>query len=740
MQEDMLVEFTDGMGNAIFVSHQWISPWHPDPELAQFQHLQGALKNIMSTSKTSIDLDPVIELTFPTARSISTEEFRSKALFIWYDYFSIPQINPSSWTLDDLRKPIEDALNSVAAYISRCHFFFVLQPVVEDPAKAELFGASTWASRGWCRLEKTVRELLPRNSYVVIRSATSFYVVTQASISFALAGPPGEGTFGRGEDKEKLCNVLTSLLKQLLLHHLIREDFLAYRSYLNLQSLFLRGFSVGSGVEAKMFQPMPRSQGSVETFLQQNGFRKITEVDQSGWSPLCYAVLQGDPQLVQSLLAARADPNEQTKRDHALIGLKSPLSVTAIASYFGHTGTVEVLLSARAELAAGLNPPMCGAALGNAPECIRLLCAAGDSPERAGFTDMSSLHQAALFGAAEAVRELLKHRNQSSLSRTLFMAATSSGGTVDIVQQLVEARADVNEQTWLPWYSIVGLAFSGLSIKYRFGARRMATRLGYHSAGATPLMQAIITGQYEGAAALLVAKAEVDVLNGRKTTALDLATEIGVPQFLMKALQGDTKTAPLASPSHELWALELAGRAMWCRSRFQLLWRSTFRGFSALSGLREEITPLVSGKRQSLWLLVHEAGEGGLAERTAKEVSGFLKELQGDSGSMASMALVDFGGRSAANFEVLLERVQTALIQAAVTAAKQSLPGATHEEVEQRLHAPVLQAHPDLQEQLADLAEVHQLSSWRHMAEDMWPGAPGAVYHTCSPIWMRVRN
>lgn len=359
------------------------------------------------------------------------------------------------------------------------------------------------------------RELLPRNSYVVIRSATSFYAVTQASISFAVAGPPGEGAFGRGEDKGKLCNVLTSLLKQLLLHHLIREDFLAYRSYLNLQSLFLRGFSVGSGVEAKMFQPMPLSQGRVETFLQQNGFRKIMEVDQSGWSPLCYAVLRGDPQIVESLLAAHADPNDQTKRGHALIGLAAGLSVTAIASYFGHTGTVEV--------AAGLNPPMCGAALGNAPECIRLLCTAGDSPERAGFTDMSSLHQAAAFGSAEAIRELLKHRNQSSLSRTLFMAASFSGGTVDIVDQLVEARADVNEQTCLPWHSIFGLAFSALSIQHRFGARRMATRLGYHSAGATPLMQAIITGQYEGAAALLVAKAEVDVLNGRKTTALDLA-------------------------------------------------------------------------------------------------------------------------------------------------------------------------------------------------------------------------
>ncbi len=32
--------------------------------------------------------------------------------------------------------------------------------------------------------------------------------------------------------------------------------------------------------------------------------------------------------------------------------------------------------------------------------------------------------------------------------------------------------------------------------------------------------------------------------------------------------------------------------------------------------------------------------------------------------------------------QVLLERIQTALIQAAVTAAKQSLPGATHEEAD----------------------------------------------------------
>ncbi len=94
MQEDMLVEFTDGMGNTIFVSHQWISPWHPDPELAQFQHLQGALKNIMSTSKTSIDLDSVIEITFPTARSISTKSSAPKHCLFGMTIFRFPKSTP----------------------------------------------------------------------------------------------------------------------------------------------------------------------------------------------------------------------------------------------------------------------------------------------------------------------------------------------------------------------------------------------------------------------------------------------------------------------------------------------------------------------------------------------------------------------------------------------------------------------------------------------------------------------
>ena len=49
MEEDILVDFVDEMGEmgrAIFVSHQWLCPWKPDPKLAQFRHLQLALKNL----------------------------------------------------------------------------------------------------------------------------------------------------------------------------------------------------------------------------------------------------------------------------------------------------------------------------------------------------------------------------------------------------------------------------------------------------------------------------------------------------------------------------------------------------------------------------------------------------------------------------------------------------------------------------------------------------------------------
>ena len=48
LESGSLVEFEEQMGQAMFVSHQWLSIHHPDPDAEQLRTLQRALNNILS--------------------------------------------------------------------------------------------------------------------------------------------------------------------------------------------------------------------------------------------------------------------------------------------------------------------------------------------------------------------------------------------------------------------------------------------------------------------------------------------------------------------------------------------------------------------------------------------------------------------------------------------------------------------------------------------------------------------
>ena len=52
-------------------------------------------------------------------------------------------------------------------------------------------------------------------------------------------------------------------------------------------------------------------------------------------------------------------------------------------------------------------------------------------------------------------------------------------------------------------------------------------------------MAAVKSGEFEGAAALVAAKARLDLTNYRGQTAADFAKENPVPAFILQALQGD---------------------------------------------------------------------------------------------------------------------------------------------------------------------------------------------------------
>ena len=62
---DTLVEFQRNMGNAAFVSHQWVAGSHPDPECKQMRVLQGALENIIGNLKgVPVDLISQAQIQF----------------------------------------------------------------------------------------------------------------------------------------------------------------------------------------------------------------------------------------------------------------------------------------------------------------------------------------------------------------------------------------------------------------------------------------------------------------------------------------------------------------------------------------------------------------------------------------------------------------------------------------------------------------------------------------------------
>ena len=65
-------------------------------------------------------------------------------LYVWLDYVSIPQVNP---TLKQL------AIESLAIYSSACSYFLVLAPDAVHSDTQLVCDQASYSRRGWCRLE-----------------------------------------------------------------------------------------------------------------------------------------------------------------------------------------------------------------------------------------------------------------------------------------------------------------------------------------------------------------------------------------------------------------------------------------------------------------------------------------------------------------------------------------------------------------------------------------------------------
>ena len=260
---------------------------------------------------------------------------------------------------------------------------------------------------------------------------------------------------------------------------------------------------------------------AVSAFMYQNGFELVQEVDDAGWSPLHYAALAGQTLVVQGLLAQRANLDCQTQHEQPRVGIAPGTTALTISCFAHHNDVAKLLIAAKATMDLGLVPPLHYAAHAGNSEGIRVLLDAGYDPCTRDFFGLHALAAACTFGSLDAIDELVSRARMSikpsDVSIALSIALAAYGGTVDLVHRMLDLQADVNDSWSVPLMptSVFEVWQAINTLEHQLGHDTSSTRFHYHAHGRTPLMVAVMCAQYEAAAALIAAGAQLDMVNSR---------------------------------------------------------------------------------------------------------------------------------------------------------------------------------------------------------------------------------
>jgi len=532
LSDGALTIFKACKGKAMFVSHQWIGNHHPDPEAKQFRILQNSLTNILA-GKAVITVDLNTEVCYGTSLNLSCSDFTSKPLFVWYDYFSCPQLEVGLNSQSNLQK----AVDSIPSYVMQCDFFVALVPTVEN--SHDVFDNFSWAARGWCRVEQAARELSETDHvpWLVIRDEKA----AQVALLQHFSNSPGEGNFTMNEDRARITPMLERMFLKKLLSLLQKGEMGKYRLLLNREKTIFRGLP---HEPLQCLPDFPVEGTCLEKFLQLNGFRHALERDSSGLSPLCYAAINGNPSLVEALLNQRADPMDMMKKDVPSIPLLAGLHVLELSARFKNHDAMKVLIAQGAKVdfpqPLRLQSPLSMSCVSGDVEGIRLLLERGANPHVSDLVGTCPTTWASSGNSVEALEEMLLCKpSQSSLNCAL---RNFGGSNPAVVQRLLEARAEINHVFNPATFSVLSLFLRFFALGYRKNRENaIMTTFAHHHYHATPLMAHLIGKNWDVASLLITARADLEVRNYRGKTAADLALEVHAPDYVLEALGGNVE-------------------------------------------------------------------------------------------------------------------------------------------------------------------------------------------------------
>ncbi|CAK9101245.1 Ankyrin repeat and KH domain-containing protein 1 (HIV-1 Vpr-binding ankyrin repeat protein) (Multiple ankyrin repeats single KH domain) (hMASK) [Durusdinium trenchii] len=194
-----------------------------------------------------------------------------------------------------------------------------------------------------------------------------------------------------------------------------RGDLHQYRLLLNLQRVQFRHLAEPNRSFLPDFAKEEEADDDlcgVANFLYQNGFRCITERSDAGWTPICFAALDGEPRLMLKLIESHADVNASLTKPEPLLGFGVGTCCLSIAAYVKNNEALQLLISHRADLnhVDSFSATVAHwAAVGGNTEGLRILRDAGASFEGANVLGYSPFRMACSGGHVEAMKMLLAH-------------------------------------------------------------------------------------------------------------------------------------------------------------------------------------------------------------------------------------------------------------------------------------------------------------------------------------------
>jgi len=562
----------------VFVSHQWLSFRHPDPNGDQLRVLQGAFRRLLEGHEVSSSWKDYI--VTGSRQTMGGWSERLKDAVVWFDYFSVPQSLDVSTSADFLA-----AVASIPAYVEMTDYFFVLCPVCPHHDLDQMCTYYSWQERGWCRLEAFAQYLTsPDSPVIIIRSEDTLELQTQSDEMFRapLLGRfsccamghkvrRADGTESEiGCDKERIAWSLSAIVEARAEAALERQDMFWHRW---LQAIHPSITLVGWESKARQRSaPAQDSEGdeaaerlAVSEFLAVNNFQGPND-GQDGWTPLRWAAIAGSAQVVKGLLRARADVESPTSAPlHRFCHLKGTTVLGSAMTFCrGAEGrqVLDALVDAKADPMSCtsdfhvLHPPALAAYFGSLDSLAWWLDRFPEwdvgQPEGAFGHSLGALAMERCPPDALIARRLEERglsfgaMSHLQVSNTMLTCVNGTHDSTDMLRFLRDGGHNQANCRRFPQFPVKALTWAG-HVAARCGSTDpLMLHLDLFD-GATALHAAVEAGKFEQVQWLLANDADPSIANAKGVTPLQLAEK--THQRAIAAVLADAAREGLGSAS-----------------------------------------------------------------------------------------------------------------------------------------------------------------------------------------------